>query len=164
TTNRGTLTNYDYAPAPALSAYFDGSRFYRQERIPGYELYDNETAFDGQTIWRRARNEVSKCSLADAPGLIRLSMRMWPYLDAASIYAPAYISELDRFSSLEPLALHYLECSHSTKVEAVRENLRVTFQVEDELANLQRIEVEQKPSDPPSATTPKGVAAEIEDV
>jgi len=43
---------------------------------------------------------------------------------------------------LEPLALHYLEQSYSTKVEAVDEKLRVAFQVADELANWQKIEIE----------------------
>src|SRR5881392_307583 len=133
-TSRGILTNWDYVAAPAYSAYFAGSHIYQHERIPGagYAGYEREVAFDGQTIWRRNTDEVSKCSLADAPALLSSRLVRWPYLDAAGIYAPEYISELGRFSSLEPLALHYLKHSEPTKVEAVGENLRLTFQLDDE--------------------------------
>jgi hypothetical protein len=41
-TLRGSLTNWDYNVAPAFSAYFEGGHFYRSERIPGDERYDNE--------------------------------------------------------------------------------------------------------------------------
>ena len=144
-TSRGTLTNWDYAVAPAYSAYLAGSHFYQHERIPGagYAGYEREVAFEGQTIWRRNTDKVSKCSLADAPGLLVPRLVRWPYLDAAGIYAPEYVSELGRFSNLEPLALHYLEHSEPTKIEAVGGNLRVTFQVEDELASVQKTALEK---------------------
>jgi hypothetical protein len=95
---------------------------------------------------------------------MRFRFLEWPYLDAAGIYAPGYISEVERISSLEPLALHYLENGDSAKAEAVGEMLRVTFQVADELANWQRIEIEKRRSDLQGVTLPTGVAAEIADV
>jgi hypothetical protein len=91
---------------------------------------------------------------------------IFPYLDAAGIYAPAYSDEVERFSGLEPLALHYLAESDSPKVETVGDNVRVTFQVKDRwLANAQQFDVERvrKQADN-GANTPAFVASEVERV
>jgi hypothetical protein len=85
-------------------------------------------------------------------------------LDAAGIYVPQYGSEVGPFSSLEPLALHYLEHSDLTKVEVVGENLRVTFQVEDELAKVQKAALEERRGELQGTTAPKKDAVETEDV
>jgi carboxypeptidase Q len=154
-TTRGALTNWDYGVANTYRAYFDGNRFYRQEKAPGYESYDNEVAFDGQTVWQRNRDAVRRCSLADAPGALPSRLVRWPYLDAAGIYAPQYISELEGFSSMQPLALHYLEQGKPTKVEAAGEKVRVTFRVADELANIQSRDPKKHLGDRPDATASK---------
>jgi hypothetical protein len=169
-TDQGTLANWDYGVAPVYSAYFAGRHFYQHERIPGagYEVYEHEIAFDGQAIWGRGTTRVVKCSLADAPALapaVFNSKRIrWPYLDAAGIYVPQYGSEVGPFSSLEPLGLHCLEHSGLIKVEAVGENLRVTFQVEDELAAVQKAFLEKPPGELQGTTAPKKDALGKEDV
>lgn len=141
--SHGNLTNWDYAVAPSFSAYFDGNRFYQHEMDgPGFEQYEKEIAFDGQAIWQRDTGRTTRCSLADAPALLSPRFARWPYLDAAGIYAPQHVSEIDHFSSLEPLALHYLEHDEVTKVETVGGKLQVTFQVEDELAKVQKTGLE----------------------
>src|SRR6266567_1639361 len=101
----------------------------------------------GTTIWRLQRLRVTKYPLADAPDLLRYKFIQWPYLEAAGIYAPGYGIEVERFSSLEPLVLHYLDQSNPIKVERVGVNLRVTFQVEDELARLQAMEMRKSSKD-----------------
>jgi carboxypeptidase Q len=162
-TSRGSLTNWDYGATSAYTAYFAESHFYRQEQLPsGYEHYKNEVAFDGQTFWRRSVDGVSKCSVADAPAIYPKSSRLslWPYLDAAGIYAPVYFAELGRFTSLEPLALHYLEHGEPTKIETVDGMLRVTFQVEDEMANVQRTFLEEQRKNLQDKTPFKGDVAE----
>jgi hypothetical protein len=133
--NSGTLTNYNYNFAPSFSAYFEGSHFYRQ--------YHDEVAFDGRTIWCRQNNRVIKSSMADDIGVTRHFLRWeWPYLDAAGVYAPTFIPELEHFSALEPLVLRCLERADSAKVEMVGENLRVTLEVEDiSLVNMRQIDL-----------------------
>jgi carboxypeptidase Q len=144
--SRGTLTNWDYGVAPTFSACFEGSRFYRHEiQGPGYEYYENESAFDGTMLWRRNTGAVTKTPLADALGLMNSRFVQWPYLDAAGIYAPQYLSEFGQFASLEPLVLHYLERNYPTQVEEVDGKLRVTFQVEDALADIQQLELGTQP-------------------
>jgi len=93
------------------------------------------------------RLKVTKYPLADAPDLLRYKFVQWPYSEAAGIYAPAYGIEVGRFSSLEPLVLHYLNPSDPISVERVGVNLRVTFQVEDELARLQAVEMQKSSRD-----------------
>ena len=154
TTNRGTLPNWNYDVAPAYSAAFEGNHFYRQEQIPRDEGYDNEVAFDGQTIWRLQRLRVTKYPLADAPELLPSKFVQWPYLEAAGIYAPGFGIEVGRFSALEPLVLHYLDQSDPIKVERVGVNLRVTFQVEDELARLQAVQMRRPSKDSSRSRNP----------
>ena len=144
TTTRG-LPKGNNGVEPAYSASFEGSRFY--QRVPREEGHDNEVAFDGQTIWLLQRLRVTKYPLADAPELLRYKFVQWPYLEAAGIYAPGYGIEVERFSSLEPLVLHYLDKSDSIRVERVGVNVRVTFQVEDELARLQAVEMQKTSKD-----------------
>ncbi|HEY3860360.1 MAG TPA: M20/M25/M40 family metallo-hydrolase [Verrucomicrobiae bacterium] len=164
-TSRGSLANWDYSATSVYTGYFAGSRFYRQEQLPpGYEHYKNEVAFDGKTIWRRDTSEVSECPLADAPALLPPRLVRWPYLDAAGIYAPEYIAELGRISSLEPLALHYLEHGEPAKVEAVGGKLRITFQVGDEMANAQETALKNLRKDLQGKAPSKRDAAELEDL
>jgi hypothetical protein len=71
-TNRGTLTNWNYGVASVYSAYFAGSHFYRREQqSPGYEYYNNEVAFDGQTIWRQYESFSVYFNLDGGTGKIR---------------------------------------------------------------------------------------------
>src|ERR1043166_1153073 len=139
TMKHGTLTNYDYGPRPVYSAYFETNHFYRHEQIPGFENYDNQAAFDGQNIWWRDQKAITKRSLADAVGSGAVKIPNWPFLDSAGIYAPANVSEIEHFSALEPLALHYLTADARTKVESTERGLRLTFEVADELAHQQRV-------------------------
>jgi carboxypeptidase Q len=164
--SRGNLTNWDYGATSVYTAYFAESHFYRQEQpSSSYEHYKNEVAFDGQTIWRRSVDRVTQCSVADAPAIYSIYARLfpWPFLDAAGIYAPTYSAELGRFSSLEPLALHYLERSEPTRIEAVDGKLRVTFQVEDEMANVQWTILEEQRKNLQGRVPSKGDAAGRED-
>ena len=165
-TDRGTLTNWGYDVAPAYAAYFAGSHFY-WHIVPGvgYELDEREVAFDGQTIWERGANPINmKCSLADAPALLSSRLVQWPYLDSAGFYAPQYLSEVAHFTSLEPLALHYLDHGEPIQVEAVGENLRLTFQVEDELAHVQKTALEEQRSSLHATTPPKERHPELGEV
>ena len=144
-TTTSPLPNGNYGAAPAYSASFEGSHFY--QRITQEGGRDNEVAFDGQTIWLLHMLKVAKYPLADAPELLRYKFVQWPYLEAAGIYAPGYGIEVERFSSLEPLVLHYLNQSDPIRVERDGGNLRVTFQVEDELARLQAVEIQKSSMD-----------------
>ena len=119
TAKSGTLTNFDYTVTQIFSAYFEGRRFLLEEQLPGRESYNDKVAFDGQTIWWPPDhdNRVRKASLADAAALIPFRFREWPYLEAASIHAPGFISELERFSSLEPCARHNRGDLTTTKPE-----------------------------------------------
>jgi hypothetical protein len=141
-TSRGSLPNWDYDPAPAVSAYFDGNHFYRHERIPRYEQ-ELHQAFDGQTFWRGDLHLFTGTALEDSANLSQFQIVKWEWFDAAGICAPKYAADLSQFSSLKPIALYYVECKYKSEVEAVGETLRVTFQVTDELARLQNAQLEQ---------------------
>ena len=137
TTNRGTLPQWNYASAPAVSGYLEGGHFYLHEVIPGDDRYEVELAFDGQNVWRRSEHRVTKTPLEDAQSQANYRMFRWYYLEAAGLYAPAYPSELKGFSSLEPLGLHFLETGAAIQSRMEDGKLRITFQVEDQLAALQ---------------------------
>jgi len=162
---RGTVNTYTGDVVPSYSAYFDGNQFRQRQHPPGQ---DYERAFDGENVYNDEAGalSISKTSVAAADSGWVFRFVEWPYLDAASIYAPIYISELDRFSSPEPLVLHYQQQSDSTKVESVGENLRVTFQVADRwLARVRQLDAEKYRRDLERApNTPQYVASEMEHV
>ena len=161
----------DTGPTSTNIVYFQGNHFYRREQWPGW---DSECAFDGNIFYRLQHPSrgmpnffLDKYSATDTTDPQRHYMQWdFSYLDAAGIYAPLYIPELERFSALEPLALHCLEESNPTKVEAEGDCLRVTFQVKDRwLADAQGFNVEQvrKQADN-GANSPAFVASEVENV
>jgi RNA polymerase sigma factor (sigma-70 family) len=139
-TTRGTIKTYNHAIVPYYFGYFDRNRFYQRKKDAER---DDEVAFDGKTEWVGTSHDITKQLHADHSQLERsYRWRNWPYLEAASIYAPAYIAEEEQFASLEPMLLRDLKRSEATKVEAVGENLRVTVRVEDHvLAALGRIDL-----------------------
>jgi carboxypeptidase Q len=109
-------------------------------------------------------HQVTKRSLADEPEWSGARLARWPYLDAAGFYAPQFMAELPHFTSLEPLALHYLDTGKPIKAETVGENLRITFQVEDELANVQKTALAPSPNDLQATTTSKERVARVGEV
>ena len=142
----GTLSEYKNDVAKTYAVYFDGSRFYHHERTPGH---DNQRSFDGKLVYMGTGRGAKKMSISDAPDLMRYSKWCdWPYPDAAGFYAPSYVTEMEKFSSLEPVVLHYLEHSDSAKSEAEGDNLRVTLEVEDvELINVRQINLDDYQKD-----------------
>lgn len=137
-TRSGSLNNYDYAPAPKITGNFSDGHFYRHERIPGFESYENEESFDGESYCRRqSGGPITKCLLADLSNLSPTTFLDWSYLQSAGIYVPGFIREVPRFQSAEPLVLQYLKESSATDVELVGHNVKLTMQVTDELARLQ---------------------------
>ena len=119
---------YTYGPPRTSSVYFDKGQFYQKEEVPD-DPY--ERAFDGQHVWSRSRNAVHKSPVADARQYAWWHLWDWPFLEAAGLYAPRYLDDVKEFTSLEPMALHYLQHSKSAKVEPDGENLRVTFEIVD---------------------------------
>ena len=121
----------DYTETNA--AYFEGNRFTIWNK-------DREYSFDGKFAWvggkqgpfQNSKARLTKFLPSDSSdsGLTYLYWKL-SYFDAASIYAPAYLTEVNQFSSLKPLALHYLEQSDATKIEQDGENFRITFYVDD---------------------------------
>ena len=98
----GTLGNYDYAPAPKITAYFDGKQFYRHERIPGFESYENEESFDGEAYCRRQSGGImTRCLLVDISNLSAFTFLDWSYLQSAGIYVPGFIGEVPHFQWVE---------------------------------------------------------------
>lgn len=102
--------------------------------------YTQEVAHDGNLLY------VGHPLLPDEPkpaGLTRYMVsdvadpvrtkRRWSvsYLDAAGFYIPVRITELDTFTSVEPLLLHFLKESQSTQIERENQYLRVTVRVAD---------------------------------
>jgi hypothetical protein len=144
----GTLANWDYGVRMTSSAYFGGGCFYQHETYdPDHKIYESEVAFDGQTIWRRDTSGIiRKCASLDAPALWPARSLRCPYLEAAGIWAPAYVSELGHFTALESSALHDGAEGKLTKVERVGQDVRLTFHISDEMANEQKAAL-----DPPRA-------------
>lgn len=173
----------NYAGPTAYSVYFEGNRFHRnkhailskQDRTkkPGKTTgWDNEDAFDGKTLYLATPNPVpgrpavlAKYSVDDAADPDRPKRVLdFPYLDASGFYAPEWISQLGQFSSIEPLVLHHLKESDSTKFEKAGENLRVTVRVTDpHLASTREMDPEQvRKTLGRSAAPPQMVAKQVE--
>ena len=53
----------------------------------------------------------------------------WPYPDAASIDAPAFVAELAEFHSLKPMAIHELMHNETAKIEEIGENLSTNVSI-----------------------------------
>jgi hypothetical protein len=134
--------------------------------IPGSDQYDNEDAFDGEFLWNRRRDSILKTPLADASSVMHFRILEWPWLDAAGIFAPGFVPEVQAFSSLEPLSLHYLDHSDSAKLETVGDNPRLTFQVVDpQIVEIQKVDIDTYRDElQRTPNTKEWIADEIEDV
>ena len=153
--NAGTLPQWDYKVFEHCSSYFDQNHFYCQTKAPGYETYDSECAFDGEVVWHRSQFGIVKTLLADTLGRSNLQLLRLPYLEAAGIFAPQHPDEIAAFKWVEPVGLHYLNTAELTAVESVGENLRLTFEVLDQLAALQ---TKFSTNEPPSTKTSRKIA------
>ena len=135
--NAGSLAQWNYKVTNHYRVYFDQTRFYCETKAPGYESYDNETAFDGKIIWRRSRHGILKTAVADALGSPNYYLLRLPYLEAAGIHGPEYPAEIAAFRALEPAALHHLDTAKLTQAESLDGKLRLAFEVRDPLASVQ---------------------------
>jgi carboxypeptidase Q len=135
-TNGGTVEGWNYKVWVEGSAYFDQKRCYFKEDLHD-EGYNSESAFDGETIWRRSSSGIRKTGIADAAEIYRYGVARFSYLTAAGIFCPEFGSDYATFSGLEPLGLRYLKTAELSLVESVGEKLRLTFQVADRLAAVQ---------------------------
>ncbi len=126
------------------SAYFDGGRFYLRTKAAGKTDADREQSLDGQTLWDGSHDRIHRTPLADAASVFQFRVLEWPYLDAASIDAPAFVAELAEFHSLEPMAIHELMHNETAKIEEIGENFRLTFDTSDvQIAAIQKVDLNQ---------------------
>jgi len=126
--------------ARSWSIDFEGGHFYyRKERVSSEKgnsiTYVSEVSFDGDIVYTAQpgpRVHLTKFSVTDAADPYYTRKRWeFPYFDAAGFYVPERMSELKEFASIEPLVVHYLKESDSTKVENEGENVRITARVPD---------------------------------
>lgn len=127
-------------------AYFDLQRFYIANGNRAY-------SYDGNYVWRGDRavyrngSDVSLTKFAPNdttdPSVYDLHWRFL-YFDVAGINTPAYMFEINKFSSLTPLVLSLLKESESTRIERDGENFKVTVLVPDDfLASTRQTDPEQ---------------------
>ena len=136
----------DYGGPTTYVIYCEGTRFsirYRRLTLrKGRSIpHDHETSYDGRVVYAcdleegtRVPAVVVKYLVGDDSDPDR-TKRRWEceYLDVLGFFAPERLSELEQFSGVEPLVLHYLKESTSTRVERVGDTLRVTVRVPDNI-------------------------------
>ena len=166
--SEGKLTGHDYSETHSYCAYFDGRTFSLEERLSQQEKYDNTFTFDGKNFWWHShRNRrITKAPLAAAASVIKFRLKQWPYMHAAGVYAPEFVPEIERFSGLEPLALHYLRHGKLNEVETVGQDLQLTFEVQvPEMVVIQNMDLEAYQRDlDASPNSAEWKAAEIDRV
>lgn len=134
--------NADLVDSGGPTTYFvycEGRLFYnRWERLlKGGSKYSTEVAFDGKILYvgdAATPRVLSKFLVTDSTDPDRTKRKcLFPYLDGAGFYVPVRISEVQQFSSPEPLLLHYLRQSKSTRVVHTDGSLRISVRVPDNL-------------------------------
>ena len=141
-------TDAEHPPGTATySAYFEGKLFYYHRHAVSFQnekqtVQDSDWAFNGTVLsvgepkqsMGSSHAYFVKYLVADTTEPLRASpapLARFPPLKATGFYAPEHLSEIERFSGVQPLVLHYFEQSDSTKVEKEGENLRVTAVIKD---------------------------------
>lgn len=140
------------------TVYFQDSRWHLRNN-------EREIAFDGTFFWhgqeaallRGDALHITKYEPSATNDTRRTSM-FWTfsYLEAASLYAPAYIHELERFTQLEPALAQFWEESDATTIQTIGGYLRITMRIDDRyLLNFRmkdpevfRTQVQARPNSP----------------
>lgn len=122
------------------TAYFQGNRFTASND-------EREYSFDGKNAWiggravymGRSPFSLEKFLPGDSSDK-ELTYLYWKlsYFNAAGIYAPAFLTEVNDFSSLEPLVLHYAANSDATTVRREGDNFSITMHTDDDYLNNER--------------------------
>jgi len=137
--------------------YFDGNQFYERKSILGAKNVagaEAEKSFNGEILYMGSLMDPSarfpafltKYLVSDSTDPQRTALMCeFPYLDAAGLYAPKWIAEMQHFVSVESLVLRNLNQSSLTKIEKDGGNIRITVQIPDpELMRVRGINIEQR--------------------